>query len=72
MNPRRKAYFKQEAEKENIPLRAIPPEYVMATVLRLRRESAFYLKYEGFIKKFLFRKSELPSVAETRISESGK
>lgn len=34
-------YFNQEAEKEKMPLRAIPPEYVMATVLRLTRHLAF-------------------------------
>ena len=34
-------YFNQEAEKEKLPLRAIPPEYVMGTVLRLTRHLAF-------------------------------
>jgi len=34
-------YFNKEAEKEKVPLRAIPPEFVMATVLRLTRHLAF-------------------------------
>lgn len=34
-------YFNQEAEKEKMPLRAIPHEYIMATVLRLTRHLAF-------------------------------
>ena len=34
-------YFEQEADKEKIPLRAMPPEFVMATVLRLTRRLAF-------------------------------
>jgi SOS-response transcriptional repressor LexA len=34
-------YFNQEAEKEKMPLRAIPPDFVMATVLRLSRTLAF-------------------------------
>lgn len=34
-------YFLQEAEKEKMPLRAMPPEFVMATVLRLTRHLAF-------------------------------
>ncbi len=34
-------YFLQEAEKEGIPMRAMPPELVMGTVLRLTRHLAF-------------------------------
>jgi len=34
-------YFQQQAEKEKMPLRAIPPEFVVATVLRLTRHLAF-------------------------------
>lgn len=34
-------YFAHEAEKEDMPLRAIPPEFVMGTVLRLTRHLAF-------------------------------
>jgi SOS-response transcriptional repressor LexA len=34
-------YFQQETEKEGMPLRAIPPELVMGTVLRLTRHLAF-------------------------------
>ncbi|MCB9112216.1 MAG: hypothetical protein H6634_13315 [Anaerolineales bacterium] len=34
-------YFLQEAEKEKMPLRAIPPELVMGTILRLTRHLAF-------------------------------
>lgn len=34
-------YFLQETEKENMPMRAIPPELVMGTVLRLTRHLAF-------------------------------
>ena len=41
-------YFEQEAEKENMPLGAIPPEYVMATVLWLSRALAFKLIKKGF------------------------
>ena len=41
-------YFEQEAEKENMPLRAIPPDYVMTTVLRLSRALAFKLIMYGF------------------------
>ena len=34
-------YFLQETEKENMPLRAISPELVMGTILRLSRSLAF-------------------------------
>lgn len=34
-------YLLQEVDKENMPLRAIPPEYVMGIVLRLTRYLAF-------------------------------
>jgi len=34
-------YFLQEAEKENVPMRAIPPEFILGTVLRLTRHLAF-------------------------------
>lgn len=34
-------YFLQEAEQEGMPLRAIPPEFVMGTILRLVRHLAF-------------------------------
>lgn len=34
-------YFLQEVEKENVPMRPIPPEFVMGTVLRLTRHLAF-------------------------------
>jgi hypothetical protein len=34
-------YFQKEAEKENVPLRPIPPDFVAATVLRLSRTLAF-------------------------------
>jgi SOS-response transcriptional repressor LexA len=34
-------YFEQELEKEDWPARAIPPEFVMGTVLRLTRHLAF-------------------------------
>jgi len=33
--------FEKEAEKEQMPLRAIPPDFVVATVLRLTRYLAF-------------------------------
>ena len=36
-----KDYFEQELDKEGWPARAIPPEYVMGTVLRLSRQLAF-------------------------------
>lgn len=34
-------YILHEAEKESVPMRPIPPEFVMATVLRLTRNLAF-------------------------------
>ena len=34
-------YFEQELDKEGWPARAIPPEFVMGTVLRLTRHLAF-------------------------------
>jgi hypothetical protein len=34
-------YFEQELEKEGWPIRAIPPELVMGTVLRFTRHLAF-------------------------------
>lgn len=34
-------FFTQEAEKENVPMRAIPPELILGTVLRLTRHLAF-------------------------------
>lgn len=34
-------YFLEEAQKEDVPLRPIPPNFVMATVLRLTRTLAF-------------------------------
>ena len=34
-------YFLEEAQKENVPLRPIPPDFVAATVLRLSRTLAF-------------------------------
>lgn len=34
-------YFTQQADKENVPLRAIPPEFILGTVLRLTRHLAF-------------------------------
>lgn len=36
-----KEYFEQEAEREKMPLRALPSEFVVATVLRLTRHLAF-------------------------------
>ena len=40
-SPETEEYFLQEAEKEDMPLRAIPPEFVMGTVLRLTRHLAY-------------------------------
>ncbi len=34
-------FFEREASKERMPLRAVPPEFVIATVLRLTRHLAF-------------------------------
>ena len=34
-------FFMEQAEKENVPLRAIPPELILGTVLRLTRHLAF-------------------------------
>jgi len=34
-------YFLTEAEKDNVPLKPIPPDFVVATVLRLSRNLAF-------------------------------
>ncbi|NOH04972.1 MAG: hypothetical protein HND47_24860 [Chloroflexi bacterium] len=34
-------YFLREAEKEGMPLRALPPEFVLGTALRLTRHLAF-------------------------------
>ena len=34
-------YFEQEATKEKMPLRPIPPEFIIGTVLRLTRHLAF-------------------------------
>jgi hypothetical protein len=46
-------YFEQEAEKEILLMGAIPPEYVMATVLWLGRALAFWLKIVRIIKTLL-------------------
>lgn len=34
-------FFAQQAEKENVPLRAVPPELILGTVLRLTRHLAY-------------------------------
>lgn len=34
-------YFVEEAKKEHMPLRAIPPDFVIATILRLTRHLSF-------------------------------
>jgi SOS-response transcriptional repressor LexA len=40
-SPDTEEYLLCEAEKENVPMRPIPPEFVMGTVLRLTRHLAF-------------------------------